>query len=63
MSKFTYTTREVADIIGVSKKRLLNWLQTGKVPEPMRNEKNNYREWTALDITFIQKIKKQTSKE
>jgi DNA-binding transcriptional MerR regulator len=59
MSKFTYTTQEVADILGVTKKTLLNWIRSGKVPEPRRDEKNNYRMWTAEDIAAIQRIQKE----
>lgn len=63
MTKFTYKTQEVADILGVSKKTLLNWLRAEKIPEPGRNGKNNYRVWTAEDIALIQKIKKELLKE
>jgi excisionase family DNA binding protein len=63
VSKFTYTTHEVANIVGVTKKTLLNWLKSNKIPEPVRDEKNNYRIWTAKDIAFIQNIKPGLSKE
>lgn len=63
MPKFTYTTHEVANIVGVTKKTLLNWLKSNRIPEPIRNEKNNYRVWTAEDIAFIQNIKSGPSKE
>jgi DNA-binding transcriptional MerR regulator len=63
MPKFTYTTHEVANIVGVTKKTLLNWLKSKKIPEPVRNEKNNYRIWTAEDIAFIQNIKSGPLKE
>lgn len=59
MTKFTYTTQEVADIIRVSKKTLLNWIRVGKVPEPRRDKKNNYRVWTAEDIVLISRIKRE----
>jgi DNA-binding transcriptional MerR regulator len=63
MSKFTYTTQEVANIVGVTKKTLLNWLKSNKIPEPIRDETNNYRVWTAADIAFIQNIRNSLSKE
>ncbi|GIW60641.1 MAG: hypothetical protein KatS3mg087_1707 [Patescibacteria group bacterium] len=63
MAKCIYKTQEVADILGISKKTLLNWLKSGKIPEPKRNSKNNYREWTVDDIALIQNIKKELSKE
>ncbi len=59
MTRFTYKTQEVADILGISKKTLLNWLKTQKVPEPSRNEKNSYREWTAEDIAYLQQVKQE----
>ncbi|MGQ0794520.1 MAG: MerR family transcriptional regulator [Deltaproteobacteria bacterium] len=57
MIKLLYKTQEVANIVGVSKKTIFNWLEAGKIPEPRRNEKNNYREWTVHDIAFVQSIK------
>lgn len=63
MPRFTYTTQEVASIVGVTKKTLLNWLKSNKIPEPIRSERNNYRIWTAEDIAFIQNIKSGLSKE
>ena len=63
MPKLTYTTQEVANIVGVTKKTLLNWLKSNKIPEPIRDEKNNYRVWTAADIAFIQNVKNGLRKE
>lgn len=56
MQRITYTTQEVADILKVSKKTLLNWLRMSKIPEPVRNENNNYRVWTVDDIASIKKM-------
>ena len=58
MPKPTFTTQEVANILKVTKKTLLNWLREGKIPEPLRNTSNNYRVWIAEDIAAIQRIKK-----
>ncbi len=63
MPKFTYTTQEVANIVGITKKTLLNWLKLNKIPEPQRDEKNNYRVWTAEDIVSIQNMKGNFSTE
>jgi DNA-binding transcriptional MerR regulator len=52
----TITTEQVAKILGVSKKTLKTWLQNGKVPEPDRNPKNNYRIWTLADVDAIRRI-------
>ena len=58
MPKSTFSTQEVANILKVTKKTLLNWLREGEIPEPQRNNSNNYRVWTAEDIAAIQRIKK-----
>jgi predicted DNA-binding transcriptional regulator AlpA len=50
------TTEQVAKILGISKKTLKTWLQNGKVPEPDRNPKNNYRIWTLTDVDAIRRI-------
>ncbi len=63
MTKFTYKTQEVANILGVTKKTLLNWLRAEKVPEPRRNDENNYRIWTAEDIALIQQIRRELLEE
>ncbi len=63
MPRFTYTTQEVANIVGVTKKTLLNWLKAEKIPEPERNEDNNYRIWTVEDIALIQSLKGKFSSE
>jgi DNA-binding transcriptional MerR regulator len=50
------TTEQVATILGVSKRTLKTWLQIGKVPEPQRNPKNNYRIWTLADVDALRRI-------
>jgi DNA-binding transcriptional MerR regulator len=52
----TVTTEQVAKILGVSKRTLKTWLQTGKIPEPPRNPKNNYRVWTLPDVDALRRI-------
>src|SRR5258708_33987941 len=46
------TTIEVAHELKVSKQTLLNWLYTGKVPEPPRN-RNGYRLWSASRVNLV----------
>jgi hypothetical protein len=41
----TFTTQQVADLLGVTKRCLLNWLRDDKVPEPER-DRNDHRVWT-----------------
>ena len=50
------TTEQVANILGVSKRTLKTWLQNGKVPEPERNPKNNYRVWSLAEVEAIRRI-------
>lgn len=49
------TTLEVAHELKVSKQTLLNWLYSGKVPEPPRNRKG-YRLWSASRVSLVKKL-------
>jgi DNA-binding transcriptional MerR regulator len=46
-------SQEVADVLGVTKRTLMNWLRTQKIQEPERNQANRYRRWTAQDVARI----------
>ncbi len=50
------STGQVAEILGVSKKTLKNWLKAELIPEPERNPMNRYRRWTLQDIEAIRRI-------
>ena len=50
------TTAQVAEVLGVSKKTVKNWLHAGWIPEPRRNPLNRYRQWTLQDIEAIRRI-------
>ena len=54
----SFTTQEVADLIGVTKRCLLNWLRDGKIPEPER-DRNQYRIWTQSDLSVALAFKQQ----
>ena len=45
-----FNSAEVAEILGITKTSLKNWLRGARSPEPTRNEKNNYRLWTVSNI-------------
>jgi predicted DNA-binding transcriptional regulator AlpA len=47
------STVQVARVLGVTKKTLYRMLKDGRVPEPARNSKNNYRVWAAQEIESI----------
>jgi excisionase family DNA binding protein len=50
--KQTYSTAEVAKVIGVNKTTLLRWLYAGKLPEPETQTFGGVesRVWTAADL-------------
>ena len=47
---------EVAELIGVTKQTLLNWLRRGLVTEPERNPATGYRLWTEKDVERIRRF-------
>ena len=49
-------SQEVADVLGITKRTLMNWLKTQKIPEPERNQANHYRRWTAQDVERIRQF-------
>ena len=50
------TTAQVAEVLGVSKKTVKNWLRAEWIPEPQRNPLNRYRQWTLQDIEAVRQI-------
>jgi hypothetical protein len=49
------TTLEAAHELKVSKQTLLNWLYSGKVPEPPRNG-NGYRLWSPSRLSLVKRL-------
>ena len=49
------TTLQVAHELKVSKQTLLNWLYSGKVPEPPRNKKG-YRLWSPSRVSLVKRL-------
>lgn len=43
-------TAEVAELLGITKQTVLNWIRQGRVVEPERNPVNNYRMWSESDV-------------
>ena len=56
MEKTRLTPKEVANILGVTKKTLYNWEKAGKITEARRDPMNNYRYYTTQDIRKLKKI-------
>ena len=52
-------TAEVADILGVTKRTLKNWLRRAVIPEPERNPSNHYRRWTLDDVEAVRRFLKE----
>jgi len=49
-------TGQVAEILGITKKTLKNWLKAEWIPEPERNPANRYRRWTLQDVEAVRRI-------
>jgi DNA-binding transcriptional MerR regulator len=49
-------SQEVADVLGITKRTLMNWLRAQKIPEPDRNQTTRYRRWTPQDVERIRQI-------
>lgn len=47
-----YSTRDVAEMVGVSKDTLLRWLRQKKIPEPVR-DKNGFRVFSRTDLEAV----------
>jgi hypothetical protein len=54
-----YTTKQVADAVGVSYITLLRWLYAKQVPEPQRIRYGgqNLRLWSKKDIAAVRRFK------
>jgi excisionase family DNA binding protein len=48
-----YRSSHVAKVLGVSVRTLYRMLAAGRIAEPMRDPKNEYRVWTEVDIQAI----------
>ena len=55
----TYSTAQVARVVGVDKQTLLRWLWAGKVPEPKRREDGGQvvRIWAERDLERVRRYK------
>ena len=53
------STGQVAEILGISKKTLKNWLKAQWIPEPERNPMNRYRRWTLHDVEVVRRMVKE----
>jgi predicted site-specific integrase-resolvase len=47
------STQEVAKVLGVARQTLYNWLNEGKISEPMRHPVTNHMQWRPEDVQRI----------
>jgi DNA-binding transcriptional MerR regulator len=50
------STGQIAEILGITKKTLKNWLKAQLISEPERNPVNRYRRWTLQDLEAIRRV-------
>lgn len=50
------STREVAQLLGVSRQTLYNWLKQGRIPAPTRHPLTSYPQWKPEDVDRIRGI-------
>ena len=51
-----FTSKDAAELLGISRRTLQNWLKTGLIPEPQRNPLTQYRKWTEHDLNEVRRI-------
>jgi excisionase family DNA binding protein len=55
----SYSTAEVAKLVGVHKNTLLRWLYSREVPEPAQTIGNDFRVWTEQELEAVKAYKEQ----
>ena len=56
-----YSTREVAQRVGVSKETLLRWLRAHKIPEPDR-DRNGWRIFSEAEVNDLLRYKNRVTR-
>ncbi len=51
-----YTVQEVADILGIYRRTVINYENKGVFPSSKRNPVNDWREYTEEDIQHLKRI-------
>jgi DNA-binding transcriptional MerR regulator len=57
------STGQIAEILGITKKTLKNWLKAQLISEPERNPVNRYRRWTLQDLEAIRRMLSERKQE
>lgn len=55
------TSARVANILGLSKRTLHNWVKSGRIPRPEVDTRNGYYMWTLGDVEAIRQMLKEES--
>jgi len=55
----TFSTAEVAKLVGINRRTLYRWLYAGQIPEPKRGRLagRNFRIWTQRDVNRVVRYK------
>lgn len=48
-----YTTKQVADLVGVDKSTLLRWIKQEKIPDVQLRDGRNWRVWLPEDLDNV----------
>jgi len=48
-----YTTKQVADMVGVDKSTLLRWIRQGKISDVSHRDGRNWRVWLQEDVEEV----------
>ena len=54
--KSRYSLRDVAKILGVNPRTLMNWEKAKKIPKAKRDPMSNYRYYSDKDLKELKKI-------
>jgi predicted site-specific integrase-resolvase len=44
------TTRQVLEILGISRRTLYDWINSGRIAHPIKDERSGYNMWPIVDI-------------
>ncbi len=55
-------TSEVAELLGVTRQTVLNWLKKGAITEPDRNPLTGYRLWTEKDVERVRRTLREVGR-
>lgn len=51
-----YSTKQVADILGIDKSTLLRWIRQGKIEDVKHRDGRNWRAWFPEDVEKVKRF-------